>query len=132
MNKTEKEIKIKNIGEVEGLETSEGVMKPLIFGEKVAVIHLEIPVGLELSPHAHSMEGVIYCLSGELEVISKSETMTVNSGTAMLIPSDTEVGIKNRGDEPVNAILISSPPPVKSAEELKNLLRHQNRGDKDV
>lgn len=132
MNKTEKEIKIKNIGEVEGLETSEGVMKPLIFGEKVAVIHLEIPVGLELSPHAHSREGVIYCLSGELEVISKSETMTVNSGTAMLIPSDTEVGIKNRGDEPVNAILISSPPPVKSAEELKNLLRHQNRGDKDV
>ena len=128
----EKGIKIKSIDEVEGLETSEGVMKPLIFGEKVAVIHLEIPAGLELSPHAHSMEGVIYCLSGELEVISKSETMTVNSGTAMLIPSDTEVGIKNRGDEPVNAILISSPPPVKSAEELKNLLRHQNRGDKDV
>ena len=28
----EKEIKIKSIDEVEGLETSEGVMKPLIFG----------------------------------------------------------------------------------------------------
>jgi hypothetical protein len=52
-----KEIELKNIGEVEGLETSEGVMKPLIFGEKVAVIHLEIPAGLELSPHAHSTEG---------------------------------------------------------------------------
>jgi len=130
----EKEIKIKSIDEVEGLETSEGVMKPLTFGEKVAVIHLEIPVGLELSPHAHSMEGVIYCLNGELEVISgsSSETVTIGSGTAMLIPPDTEVGIKNRGDEPVNAILISSPPPVKSAEELKNLLMHQNRGDKDV
>ena len=124
----EKGIKIKSIDEVEGLETSEGVMKPLIFGEKVAVIHLEIPAGLELSPHAHSMEGVIYCLSGELEVISKSETMTVNSGTAMLIPSDTEVGIKNRGDEPVNAILISSPPPVKSAEELKKpIIKNKRR-----
>ena len=124
----EKGIKIKSIDEVEGLETSEGVMKPLIFSEKVAVIHLEIPAGLELSPHAHSMEGVIYCLSGELEVISKSETMTVNSGTAMLIPSDTEVGIKNRGDEPVNAILISSPPPVKSAEELKKpIIKNKRR-----
>ena len=124
----EKGIKIKSIDEVEGLETSEGVMKPLIFGEKVAVIHLEIPAGLELSPHAHTMEGVIYCLSGELEVISKSETMTVNSGTAMLIPSDTEVGIKNRGDEPVNAILISSPPPVKSAEELKKpIIKNKRR-----
>lgn len=126
----EKEIEIKNIGEVEGLETSEGVMKPLIFGKKVAVIHLEIPAGLEVSPHAHSMEGVIYCLSGELEVISGSETVTLSSGTVMLVPPNVGVGIKNRGDEPVNAILISSPPPVKSAEELKNLLRHPNRGDK--
>ena len=125
-------MEIKNIGEVEGLETTEGVMKPLIFGEKVAVIHLDIPVGLELSPHAHSMEGVIYCLSGELEVISRSETVTIGSETAMLVPPNVEVGIKNRGDEPVNVILISSPPPVKSAEELKNLLRHQDRGDKDV
>ena len=107
-------------------------MKPLIFGEKVAVMHLEIPAGLEVPAHAHSMEGVIYCLSGELEVISGSETVTIGSGTAMLVPPNVEVGIKNRGDEPVTAILISSPPPVKSAEELKKLLRHQNRGDKDV
>ena len=117
-------IEIKNISEIEGLETSEGVMKPLIFGEKVAVIHLEIPAGLELSPHAHSMEGVIYCLNGELEVVSGSsdETVTIRSGSAMLIPPGTEMGIKNRRDKPVNAILLSSPPPVKSADELKNLL----------
>ena len=127
-----KEIKIKSIDEVESLETSEGVMKPMIFGEKVAVIHLEIPTGLEVSPHAHSMEGVIYCLSGELEVISGSERVTIGGGTAMLVPPNVEVGIKNHGDAPVNAILISSPPSVKSAEELKNLLQHPNRGDKDV
>lgn len=126
-------IEIKNISEIEGLETSEGVMKPLIFGEKVAVIHLEIPAGLELSPHAHSMEGVIYCLNGELEVISGSsdETVTIRSGSAMLIPPGTEMGIKNRRDKPVNAILISSPPPVKSADELKNLLLKTKRRKND-
>ena len=118
-----KEIELKNIGEVEGLETSEGVMKPLIFGEKVAVIHLEIPAGLELSPHAHSTEGVIYCLSGELEVFSGDETETIGSGTAMLVPPNTEVGIKNQGNKTVNVILISSPPPVGSSEELKSLLK---------
>ena len=118
-------IEIKNIGEVEGLETSEGVMKPLIFGEKVAVIHLEIPAGLELSPHAHSVEGVVYCLNGELEVFSGGETVSMGSGTAMLIPPNIAVGIKNHGDAPVNAILISSPPPVKSAEELKNILKNK-------
>ncbi len=117
-------IEIKSISEVEGLETSEGVMKPLIFGERLAVIHLLIPAGLEVSPHAHSTEGVIYCLSGELEVRSGGETVIMSSGTAMLVPPDTEVGIKNRADAPVNAILISSPPPVRSVEELKDILRH--------
>ena len=118
----EKGIKIKTISEVEGLETSEGIMKPLIFGDKVGIIHLEIPAGLEVSPHAHSMEGFIYCLSGELEVISSDESVTISSGTAMLVPPNVEIGIKNRGQTPVNVILISSPPPVKSADELKNLL----------
>ncbi|RLG30152.1 hypothetical protein DRN97_10945 [Methanosarcinales archaeon] len=127
----EKEIKIKSIDEVEGLETSEGIMKPLIFGERVAVIHLEIPAGLEVPPHAQSSEGVIYCLSGELEVISGSETVTIGSGTAILVPPNIEVGIKNHGDAPVNAILISSPPPVKSADELKNILKKQIGGEKE-
>ena len=126
-----KEIKIKSIDEVEGLETSEGIMKPLIFGERVAVIHLEIPAGLEVPPHAHSSEGVIYCLSGELEVISGSETVTIGGGTAILVPPNIEVGIKNHGDAPVNAILISSPPPVKSADELKNILKKQIEGEKE-
>jgi len=126
-----KEIELKNIDEVEGLETSEGVMKPLVFGEKVAVIHLEIPAGLELSPHAHSTEGVIYCLSGELEVFSGDETETIGSGTAMLVPSNTEVGIKNQGNKTVNVILISSPPPVGSSEELKSLLKKKQEMRKE-
>ena len=127
----EKGIKIKSIDEVEGLETSEGMMKPLIFGEKVAVIHLEIPAGLEVPPHAHSSEGVIYCLSGELEVISGSETVIIGGGTAILVPPNVEVGIRNHGDAPVNAILISSPPPVKTADELKNILKKQIEGEKE-
>ncbi|MHC1636081.1 MAG: hypothetical protein ACXQTS_05620 [Candidatus Methanospirareceae archaeon] len=41
------------------------------------------------------------------------------------------MGIKNHGDAPVNAILISSPPPVKSVEELKNILKKQIGGEKE-
>ncbi|HJH29346.1 MAG TPA: cupin domain-containing protein [Methanosarcinaceae archaeon] len=117
------EIEMKNIQEAEGLETPEGLMKPLIFGERLGVIHLEIPAGLEVSPHAHTTEGVLYCLCGELDVISEDETLTLSSETAMLVPPNTEIGIKNRSNTPVNALLISSPPPVKSVEELKDLLK---------
>ena len=122
-------IEIRTIQETEGLETSEGVMKPLVFGENLAVIHLLIPTGLEVTPHAHPREGVLYCLSGELEVISGGKTVMLSSGTAMLVPSGTEVGLKNKKDADVNALLISSPPPVRSVEELRNLITG-HKGDK--
>ncbi len=122
------DIEITTIDEAEGLETSEGVMKPLVFGENLAVMHLLIPAGLEVPPHAHPGEGVLYCLSGELDVVSGGETVTISSGTAMLVPPGTEVGIKNRHDAAVNALLISSPPTVRSVEELKNLIRHHKGG----
>ena len=121
-------IEIRTIDEAEGLQTSEGMMKPLVFGENLAIMHLMIPAGLEVPPHAHPGEGVLYCLSGELEVVSGGETVTISSGTAMLVPSGTEVGIKNRQDAAVNALLISSPPPVRSVEELRNLI-NQHKGD---
>ena len=67
-------------------------MKPLVFGENLAVMHLLIPAGLEVPPHAHPGEGVLYCLSGELEVISGGETVTLSSGTG--IPSKSEGNLK--------------------------------------
>ncbi len=79
-------------------------------------------------PHAHPGEGVLYCLNGELDVVSGGETVTLSSGTAMLVPSGTEVGIKNQKDAVVNALLISSPPPVRSVEELRNLIT-SHKGD---
>ncbi len=118
---------IKNIQEAEGLETPEGLMKPLIFGERLGVIHLEIPAGLEVSPHAHTTEGVLYCLSGNLDVISEDETVILSSEAAMLVPPNTVIGIKNRSNTPVNALLISSPPPVKSVEELKDILKSHEK-----
>ncbi len=121
-------IEIRTIDEAEGLETSEGVMKPLLFGENLAVMHLLIPAGLEVSPHAHPGEGVLYCLSGELDVVSGGETVTISSGTAMLVPPGTEVGIKNQKDAAVNALLISSPPTVRSVEELTNLITSHKEG----
>ncbi len=105
---------------------------PLIFGEKIGVIHLEIPAGLEVSPHAHTTESVLYCLSGKLDVILKDETVIISSESAILVPPDTEIGIKNHSNEPVKAILISSPPPVKSVEELKHFIKKNKGGDKNV
>lgn len=107
----------------EVLNNPEGFIRPLIFGKKPGVMHLTIQAGLEVSPRAHAKEGVLYCLNGELDVISENETVTLSSETAMLVPPHTKIGFKNPSSAPTNALLISSPLPVKSVNELKSLLR---------
>jgi len=116
-------MEIKNINDAEGLETDEGIMKPLIFGENLCLFYLEIPPQFNVPPHCHPGEGVLYCLEGAIEVISKGKEATISSGTALLLNPNEEVGVKNLTDKCVKAILISSPPPVKSIEELKSLLK---------
>lgn len=118
------EIRIQKIDDAEGLETPEGIMKPLLFGERLFCMHLEVPAGLEISPHSHPTEGIIYCLSGELVVESESENATIGSGTSIIVPPDAVVGIKNQQNAPATAIVVPSPPSVKSAEELKCLISH--------
>ena len=66
-------MQIKNVDDVEDLHTSEGITKPLMFGEGPKVLHLGIPLGLNIRPHTHRNEPVTYCISNELEVASKEE-----------------------------------------------------------
>ena len=107
-------MEIKSINDVEKLETVEGIMTPLIFGENLCLFHLEIPPNFNIPPHGHPGEGILYCLEGELEVISKDKKAIINNGTALLVKSDEKVGINNLSNKIVKVILISSSPPIKS------------------
>lgn len=116
-------MQIRNLKDAECLQTPEGFMRPLVFGEKLMVFHLEIPPKFKVKPHAHEGEGFLFCLSGELEVTSSKEKVNIMPGTAMLIPPGMEVGVENKQDHPVTALIAGSPPIVKSTEELKQLLK---------
>lgn len=116
-------MEIKVINNAEKLETAEGTMTPLIFGENLCLFHLEIPPNFDIPPHGHPGEGVLYCLEGELEVTSEDKNTSIVSGTALLVGQNESIGIKNLSYKPAKVILVSSPAPVKSIEELKNLLK---------
>jgi len=116
-------MQIEQLKDTECLETSEGLMRPLVFGKNLMVFHLEILPQFKVQPHAHEGESFLYCLSGELEVSSNKRKVNIGPGTAMLIPSKMEVGIENKQESSVEAIIVGSPPIVKSIEELKELLR---------
>lgn len=119
----ENKIKVFKIGATEGIPTAEGIMKPFLFTENVSLIHLEIPAGMKVAPHAHSKEGILYCLKGNLEVSLVGNQFTINERTAIVTPANTEVGINNSSNAPVECFLISAPPTFKSAEELKERLK---------
>lgn len=115
-------MEVKSINAAEKLETSEGIMTPLIFGENLCLFHLEIPPNFDIPPHGHSGEAVLYCLEGEFEVTSENKSTTIMSGTAIFVGQNESIGIKNSSDRSVKAVLISSPPPVRSIEGLKKIL----------
>ena len=121
-------MQIKNLKDTEILKTQEGLMRPLVFGKNLMVFHLEVPPRFKVEPHAHKGEAFLYCLSGELEVFSNKGKVSISPGTAMLIPSGMEVGVENKQENLVEAIIVGSPPTVKSVEELKELIKaHQSK-----
>lgn len=128
-----KKAKLFKIYDAESLTTSEGIVRPFLFTENVSLIHLEVPKGLEIPAHSHPKEGILYCLAGELQVYSEDQLFKLGKATALLVPPDVAVGIRNRTDRPAECLLISSPPASRSAEDLKERLKHyliQKESDK--
>lgn len=112
-----------NIQDAERIETSEGIMRPLIFGNNLNLFYLEVPPQLEIPSHGHPGEGVLYCLEGELETLSSQGKTIIKSGTALLLKPNEGLGLKNSTANMAKALLVSSPATVKSLEEFKNLLK---------
>jgi mannose-6-phosphate isomerase-like protein (cupin superfamily) len=118
----EKNIKVYKVENEEGLLTGEGTMRPFLFTKNLSLIHLEIPPGMEVAPHAHPKDGHLFCLVGELEVICGDETFTVTKNSALVVPAKVTCGVRNTSGAPVECLLISAPPTFKSAEDLKAVI----------
>ena len=100
-------MKIKNLRDAEKLETGEGDMWPLVLGENLSFYYLEIPPQLEVPPHSHPREGILYCLEGELELISRDGKRSIGKDTALLLEPNEALGLKNLTKKTVKTLLIS-------------------------
>jgi len=123
----ETKIGIFNAYDTQGLQTGEGIMRPFLFTDNVSLIHLEIPVGLEVHPHAHPKDGLLYCLVGQLEVFTEDRRFIITKGTVVTVPANIAVGVANKSDGAVECLLISAPPTFKSAEELKERIKQYQK-----
>jgi quercetin dioxygenase-like cupin family protein len=115
-------MKITKLKHVEKFDTPEGLMSPMIFGDNISVFHLEIEPGLEVPPHGHPGEGILYCLRGTMEITGR-ESRTLEKDTLLYLSPEEPAGIKNSTGKTARALLISSPPSASSVEEFKKLLK---------
>ena len=102
-------MEMKSINDVEGMIYDDIVIKQLVSGERMSCDYFKLPPGAEAPPHAHPAEGILYCLSGELEVTVGDETKVINSGVSLLVPFNVAVGLKNSGTIPAEVIVVGSP-----------------------
>ena len=122
-------MKIVVIEDVEGLQTPEGIIKPLLFTDMAGLVYLELPARFDVTPHSHPQDNILYCIEGVVEVSSEDKTRTISADSVIFVPANEVAGIRNLSDEPARLLCVSAPPEVKSADELKELLRgFQNKG----
>jgi quercetin dioxygenase-like cupin family protein len=116
-------MKIMAIRDIEGLLTPEGIIKPLLFTDKVGLLYIELPARFDVTPHSHPQDNILYCIEGVVEVSSEGKTTTISADSVIFVPANEVAGIKNLGDEPARLLCVSTPPVVKSAEKFKELLK---------
>ncbi|MEC3954892.1 cupin domain-containing protein [Nocardia sp. CDC153] len=67
---------------------------------------LTLNPGVDAPPHALDREEIFIALSGTLRVTMGEQTLTVESGDALVVPAFQQFALSNPGDEPFEAIVI--------------------------
>jgi len=120
-------IELYRVAVVEGLSTAEGFMRPLLFTEHVALIHLEIPPGMEVPAHGHPRDGQLYCINGTIELTFDGERCTVTAGCALFVPANIPCGLKNPENTSAECLLISAPPVFRNKDDLAAAIRAHSK-----
>ena len=112
-----------SVEDVEGFQTPEGMIKPLLFTGKAALLYVEVPPGLKITPHAHKQDSILYCIEGLAEKVCDGERTIISSGSAIFTPADKITGINNISDKPARFLHISTPPVAETKNKYIELLK---------
>lgn len=80
-------------------------------GPDVGVVRVEVPPGAGMPEHLHGGSDVVLLPVAGTVVISKgSESITVNTGDAVLVRKDEAVSLANHGSETAQVLVAAGPP----------------------
>lgn len=96
-------------GERRPRESANGALTPLSGNYPgLEAIHLTIPASAEAPSAQHSGEEWLYILRGPVEVAIGTDVLVLQPGDAVHFPSHTPHSVRNIGEAPAEALLVST------------------------
>ncbi|MHB9096228.1 MAG: cupin domain-containing protein [Syntrophales bacterium] len=98
-----------NLSDIEEREIVKGFRARFVNTDRMTCSYWSVTAGATLPEHAHPHEQVTNIIRGRFEMTVDGETQTVESGTAVVIPS----GAKHRGRAVTDCFILDVFSPVR-------------------
>ena len=121
---TEK-VMLYNWDEIESEVVRPGVSRKGFRGDDVMLVMNTLVEGMELNPHSHPFEQVVYIVQGCVNFHVGDEVYNARAGSVIRIPPDIEHFAEPVGDEPVLNLDVFAP----LREDYMHLVEYQNFTD---
>ncbi len=109
---------IGNIAVQPGVDTVEGKIGPLIWGDISQTYFLDMPSGAYLEEHAHSFEALVYAVRGRYVLCSRGQRTVLGPGSLMAFAADVPTGYEVPFDESSFILVFRSGKPAKPQPEF--------------
>jgi quercetin dioxygenase-like cupin family protein len=79
-----------NIETLPSFEITKGFVAKMIHTDRVTIAYVDVEAGAELPEHSHPHEQVTTILEGQFEFVLDGQTMLLEPGVAVVIPSNVK------------------------------------------
>ena len=113
--------KLYNWDTIVGETVRPGVARKGFRGDQVIIVMNTLETGMELSPHSHPFDQIVYITQGQIKYHVGDEVHDGGPGSLIHIPANVEHYAEPYGDEPVLNLDVFSP----VREDYKHLVEYQ-------
>lgn len=111
------------------INTIEGEIGALLWGENFQSYFLEMPPGAYLEEHPHPFECVVYTVRGSYVLASRGKRCVMKPGSIMSFAADTPTGYEVPFDEPSYILVVrGDKPQIDAAAFLERLQEYASEG----
>jgi mannose-6-phosphate isomerase-like protein (cupin superfamily) len=98
-------------GDLKKLSKDNDDFRRVVFtGEHAQLVLMALPAAEEIGQEAHSVDQILYVVSGEGESILEGHGMPFEKGDVVSVPAGTRHNIRNTGDDPLKLFTVYAPP----------------------